>query len=143
MKPALALALAAGLALDGSASAVDVYKWRDAKGVVHYGDRPASGVSASTLSVPDDALSPEDEQAAGERLAQARARLAEQAANDVPVAAAAPRRQKVVSPDCAEAWQRFDYAQSCFASHRAANGRGVSPAGLAVCRPMPQPTCAR
>jgi hypothetical protein len=143
MKPVLALALAAGLALDGSASAVDVYKWKDAKGVVHYGDRPASGAAASTLSVPDDALSPEDEQVAGERLAQARARLAEQAATDVPVAVAAPRRQQVVSSGCAEAWGRFDDAQSCFASHRAANGKGVSPAGLAACRPMPQPTCAR
>ena len=139
MKHALALAVAS-LALAGSALAVDVYKWKDDKGVVHYGDRPASGVAAKPVSMPDDALSADDEAAATERLERAREKLAEPTPDDEPVA---PKRRKPVSSDCTEAWQRFDAAQACYASHRAANGKGVSAAGLALCRPMPQPTCER
>ncbi len=144
MKHALALALVACAALAGTARAVDVYKWKDSKGVVHYGDRPASGVAATTLTLPDDAVSPEDREAAGERLARAREKLAESTNDDdAPVVAAPPPRKPASSPDCEEAWQRFDFAQACYNSHRVANGKGVSPAGLAQCRPMPQPSCAR
>ena len=143
MKHLLALAFVACAALAGSARAVDVYKWKDSQGVVHYGDRPAPGVAAKTLSVHDDVLAPEDEEAANERLQRARDKLAEPAdAAGSPIAVTPPRR-KAVSSDCEEAWQRFDFAQSCYAQHRAANGKGVSPAGLAVCRPMPQPSCER
>ena len=142
MKHALALAFVAGLALAGAAFAVDVYKWTDNKGVVHYGDRPASGVASRTVKVPDDALSPEDEAAANERLERARAQLAEPSPDVDPVPVVKPRK-KAVSSSCTDAWAHFDAAQACYASHRAANGKGVSAAGLAVCRPMPQPTCER
>ncbi len=143
MKHALALVLVACAALAGAAQAVDVYKWKDSKGVVHYGDRPASGVAAKTLSVPDDALTPEDEEAANERLQRARDKLAEPTDDDEPVVVTPQRKKPVASSGCEEAWQRFDFAQACYASHRTANGKGVSPAGLALCRPMPQPSCAR
>jgi hypothetical protein len=144
MKHALALVLAACAALAGTAHAVDVYKWKDSKGVVHYGDRPASGVAAKTLNVPDDALTPEDEEAANERLQRARDKLAEPTDDDDEPVVVAPRRRKpVASSSCEESWQRFDFAQAFYASHRAANGKGVSPAGLALCRPMPQPSCTR
>jgi hypothetical protein len=144
MKHVLALAFAACAALAGTAQAVDVYKWKDSKGVVHYGDRPASGVAATTLALPDDALSPEDRQAADERLARAREKLAEPMDDgDAPVAAAPPPRKPAASPDCEQAWQRFDFAQACYLNHRAANGKGVSAAGLAACRPMPPPSCMR
>ena len=143
MKHVFALALVACAALAGTAHAVDVYKWKDSKGVVHYGDRPASGVAARTLSVPDDALTPEDKEAASERLQQARDKLAEPMDDDEPVVATPQRRKPAASSDCEEAWHRFDFAQACYARHRVANGKGVSPAGLALCRPMPQPSCMR
>ena len=142
MKHVVALAVTAALALAGTAGAVDVYKWKDAKGVVHYGDRPAPGVAAKPVTLPDDALSPEDEAAANERLERARAQLAEPVPDDAPPPVVRPRK-KSPSSSCVEAWQHFDAAQACYASHRAANGKGVSAAGLAVCRPMPQPTCER
>ena len=146
MKPVTALVLAAGLALAGTAFAIDVYKWKDSKGVVHYGDRPASGVAAATVSVHDDALSPEDEAAANERLERAREKLAETTPDDddapVPPPPPAPRR-KQASYDCAESWHRYEAAQACYASHRNPNGKGVSPAGMALCRPLPQPSCER
>ncbi len=141
---ALALALAAAIAaLCGAAHAVDVYKWKDSKGVVHYGDRPASGVAATTVNVPGDDLSPEDEAAANERLERARAKLAEQVDDDVPVAPTPRRARKAASYNCTEAWHRYEASQACYASHRAGNGKGVSPAGLASCVPVTQPTCER
>ena len=72
MKPVTALVLAAGLALADTAFAVDVYKWKDSKGVVHYGDRPASGVAASTVSVPGGGAS--DEEIAGEPITEVTAK---------------------------------------------------------------------
>jgi hypothetical protein len=146
MKPVVALSFAVGLALAGTAFAVDVYKWKDSKGVVHYGDRPASGVAAATISVHDDAPSPEDEAAANERLEQAHAKLAESSDDDdAPVAPPPPPppRKKQASYDCTESWHRYEAAQACYASHRNPNGKGVSPAGMALCRPMPEPSCER
>ena len=146
MKPVAALALTASLALAGTAFAVDVYKWKDSKGVVHYGDRPASGVAAAPVSVRDDALSPEDEAAAEERLERAREKLAESPDDDddAPVAPPPPPpRKKQATYDCTESWHRYDAAQACYASHRNPNGKGVSAAGMALCRPMPQPSCER
>ena len=142
MKHVLLLAFTTVLALAGTAQAVDVYKWKDSKGVVHYGDRPASGIAAKPVSMPDDALSAEEETAANERLERAREKLAEATPDDDPPPVA-PKRAKVVSASCTEDWQRYDAAQACYASHRMPNGKGVSTAGLAICRPMPQPTCAR
>ena len=136
------LALTIALALAGTAQAVDVYKWKDGQGVVHYGDRPASGIAAKPVSMPDDALSAEEEAAANERLERARAKLAEPVPADDPPPVV-PRRRKVATASCAEDWLRFDAAQACYASHRMPNGRGVSTAGMALCRPMAQPTCAR
>ena len=143
MKPVFALALVAAAALCSAANAVDVYKWKDSKGVVHYGDRPASGVAATTLNVPADDLTPEDEAAADERLEQARAKLAEQTDDDEPVAPTPRRTKKAPSYNCTEAWNRYGASQACYASHRASNGKGVSDAGLAACRPVLQPTCER
>ena len=144
MKPASALAFAVvAAALCGAAHAVDVYKWKDSKGVVHYGDRPASGVAATTLNVPGNGLTPEDEEAANERLEQARAKLAEPTDDDEPAAPAPRRTKKAPSYNCTEAWNRYDASQACYASHRAGNGKGVSDTGMAACRPVLQPTCER
>ena len=144
MNPALAAVAAAAALLAGPAHAVDVYKWKDAKGVVHYGDRAPPGAAASTLEVPDDALSPADEAAAGERLERARAKLAEPAPDEAPLPAVRqPARKPPASYDCEQSWRRYEASQACYQSHRAANGKGVSPTGLALCRPLPQPACER
>ena len=143
MKPAFALALAALAALCGAAHAVDVYKWKDSKGVVHYGDRPAAGVAATTLNVADSGLTPDEEAAASERLEQARAKLAEASGVDAPAAPTAQPVKKAPSYNCTEAWARYEASQACYASHRVVNGKGVSNAGFTACWPVLQPTCER
>jgi len=144
MKASLAAALAAVALLAGTAHAVDVYKWKDGKGVVHYGDRPPPDAAASTLDVPDDALSPEEQAAANERLGRARAKLAEPAPVDAPLPVVRrPAQKKAASYNCEQSWRRYEASQACYANHRAADGKGVSPAGMALCRPVLQPTCER
>ena len=44
---AIAVLLLAGLA--APAAAQDVYKWKDARGVTHYGDTPPAGVKATAV----------------------------------------------------------------------------------------------
>ena len=138
---ALVLVLAALCPL---ARAVDVYKWTDGKGVVHYGDRPASGVAASTLSVPGGGGSAGEQAAAEASLDAAREKLAEPA---YPASRRyRPRGQAVQKPaesGCAAAWRQYDAAQACFDANRAAGGKGVSGIGAIVCKDVPQPSCAR
>ena len=144
MKPALAAAIAAIALLAGTAHAVDVYKWKDSKGEVHYGDRPPPDATASTLDVPDDALSPEEQAAADERLERARAKLAEPAPVDAPIPVVRrPAQKKAASYNCEQSWRRYEASQACYSTHRVADGKGVSPAGMALCRPLLQPTCER
>ena len=142
MKPVLAAAIIACAALAGVARAVDVYKWKDRQGVVHYGDHPASGVAATRVELPDDAPSTEDAEAADDRLKRDRAQLAA-SAPDAPRPVAAPPRRKAVSYDCEQQWARYEASQACYINHRVAEGKGVSPAGIAQCRPLPQPSCER
>lgn len=140
--PALPLAAAA---LCGAAHAVDVYKWTDSKGVVHYGDHPASGVAASMVSVPGGGGSAEEEAAAQARLDAARAKLAQPAASSS--RRYRPRAQPVQQPSaaatCAAAWAQYAAAQACFDAHRVAEGKGVSEVGTVVCHDVPQPGCSR
>ena len=145
MKPILVLALVAAV-LAGPAQAVDVYKWKDSKGVVHYGERrPPASASAVVLRLQDDEPSEEDEEAANERLEQARDKLLEP--TDVEDEADLQRREqrhaKTLGLGCAQAWQRYDAAAACFAAHRVASGKGVTDYGAAVCKQVTQPTCAR
>jgi Domain of unknown function (DUF4124) len=142
MRHVIALFVAATAGLAGAALAVDVYKWTDSQGVVHYGDRPASGAAASTLNVPVDSLTAEDAAAAKARLARARAKLSDEADADVPIDA--PRRaSKAAGSSCADAWKQYDDAMACFSSNRVANGKGVSGYGMATCKQVTQPSCAR
>jgi hypothetical protein len=141
MKLAHLLALAAALA--APAHAVDVYKWTDRQGVVHYGDRPASGAAAATVNVPDDHPGADDAARAQRRLEIAREYYQRQAVHDRPQPTQAQGRQPAAASDCAAAWQRYEAAQACFDSHRAASGKGVTDAGLARCTEVRQPSCAR
>ena len=143
MKHAHALAFAAAALLAGAAQAVDVYKWTDSQGVVHYGDRPASGVAAATLNVPGNSLSAADQAAASERLAKARARLDAEVDGDSP-AVASRRAGKVGTSSCADAWKQYDAAAACFSRNRVTDsGKGVTGTGAALCKEIPQPTCVR
>ncbi len=141
MKLIHALAFATA-ALCAGAHAVDVYKWTDSQGVVHFSDHPASGVATSTVSVPGGGGSPEEQAAAEAKLAAAREKL------DKAVATRRdrPRAQPVQKPaesSCAAAWRQYDAAQACFDAHRAGGGKGVSESGTLACTDMPQPGCAR
>ena len=142
MKLIHAFALAA-LALCARAHAVDVYKWTDSKGVVHYGDRPASGAAASTVSVPGGGNSPEEQAAAEASLDAAREKLAEPTYANGRYRSRVQTVQKPAESSCAAAWRQYDAAQACFDAHRAAGGKGVSGLGAAVCREVPQPSCSR
>ena len=145
MKHLLAFALVAA-ALAGGAQAVDVYKWKDSKGVVHYGDRPASGASAAMVSVPDDQPDPDDVARAQQRLSEAQDRLQDDAQSDVAVA---PRRTtprpstQANAGSCAYKWQLYMQSQSCFDRNRVAGGKGVSRNGARVCPQIVQPDCPR
>jgi hypothetical protein len=144
MQPAFAFAFAfaAGALLAGAAHAVDVYKWTDSKGVVHYGDRPASGTAAATVTVPDDPGNAQDAAAAKARLERERARLALPTEGDVP-AVSTPVRKRGAASACAQEWQRYNAAQSCFNRHRVLDGKGVTDAGVQACQQLPQPSCTR
>ena len=141
-----AAALATLLALFTSAHAVDVFKWTDAQGVVHYGDRPpltraGNAASAATISVPGNELSDEEIRAAQARLDQAR----EQITTPVyPQSTFTYRTRRPASTNpCADAWRAYEANAACFSRHRAGDGKGVSAAGQAYCTNLPQPTCAR
>ena len=145
MKPALAVVLCTAL-LAGAAQAVDVFKWTDSKGVVHYGDRPASGVAASTISVAGGGTSDEELAAAQASLDADRARL--EAPSDERSYRYRYRVQRTSVPKsatsaCEAQWQAYEASQACFNANRAYLGRGVTDHGAAVCREMSQPSCSR
>jgi len=143
MKPLLTVALVAA-ALAGGAHAVDVYKWKDGKGVVHYGDRPAAGASAAMVSVPDDQPDPDDVARAQQRLSEAQDRLQDDARDDIPVA---PRRSlpqpgsQPAAGSCAWKWRLYMQSQGCFDQHRVAGGKGVTRNGARICPQIVQPDC--
>jgi Domain of unknown function (DUF4124) len=146
MRLALTLALAAGAALAGAAHAVEVYKWKDSKGVVHYGDRPASGVAASVVNARDDEVDPDDAERARQRLSGSQEPLDEYPQEDEPPPSRMKHRASPRTPapsGCAAAWQRYDAAQACFDRHRVAGGKGVTTGGTIVCKELPQPNCSR
>jgi len=143
MKPVLAFALVAA-ALAGGAHAVDVYKWKDAKGVVHYGDRPAAGASAAMVSVRDDQPDPDDIARAQQRLSEAQDQLEVDTPADEPET---PRRStprpkaQPAAGSCTWKWQIYMQAQGCFDQHRVAGGKGVTRNGARVCPQIVQPDC--
>ena len=145
MKPALASALVLAAALCGSAHAVDVYKWKDSKGVVHYGDRPASGAAASLVNARDDKVDPDDAERARQRLSDAQDGQDDESDTEE-VEPEEPRQStahKHALSTCAAAWQRYDAAQACFNANRVAGGKGVTANGSYFCKEVPQPSCAR
>ena len=143
MKPVLAFALLAA-ALAAPAHAVDVYKWKDSKGVIHYGDRPASGVTASTVSVQGGGDSEAEKAAAEASLEADRDKLNEiDYENSWRWRERSQAVQRPAESGCAAAWRRYDSAQACFNAHRVAGGKGVTGSGAFYCNEVPQPSCTR
>ena len=143
MKPLLAFVLAAA-ALAGGAQAVDIYKWKDGQGVVHYGDRPAAGAAATKVRLPDDPPDPDDVARARQRLSDAQDRLQDDAGADLPVAPprAATKASAQADPgNCAYKWRLYMQSQGCFDQHRVAGGKGVTRQGAHVCPQIVQPDC--
>ena len=144
MKLLLALALVTTVVLPGAAQPVDVYKWTDAKGVVHFGDHPASGVAVTTVSVPGGDSSAEERAAAAASLDADREKLQLPGAR-LPTRARSTTQsvRNPAEPSCAASWRQYDAAQACFDANRIAGGKGVTDRGVAVCKELPQPGCAR
>jgi len=144
MNNVAALAFIAAAIGCGAAHAVDVYKWKDSKGVVHYGDRPASGVAAATVSVPGGGNSPEEQAAAEASLEADREKLQQlDASRTHRYRSRQPGVQQPAESSCAASWRQYDAAQACFNANRVAGGKGVSGYGAAVCRQVAQPSCSR
>ncbi|HLU05898.1 MAG TPA: DUF4124 domain-containing protein [Woeseiaceae bacterium] len=51
--------LIAGLAMAGAVSAGDIYKWTDAEGNVHFGDRPSGASTEERLAISSNPTDPE------------------------------------------------------------------------------------
>lgn len=58
-KSTMCALLAAGLAVAGAVSASDIYKWTDAEGNVHFGDRPSGASSEERLAIGSRPTDPE------------------------------------------------------------------------------------
>ena len=120
MKTQLALiATAAGLAFAfAAAHADDVYKWTDAQGVTHYGDKPpADGkTAAKSVDTHTRALTAEEQDAADAKLAESRAHLSSPAQATTPAPAAKPKAAPTAPPlsECAAQWKEYNDDVRCW-----------------------------
>jgi Domain of unknown function (DUF4124) len=91
----LSVCLVASLAVS-VAGAAEIYKWTDANGNVHYGDRPADDVNAERLSIQSRPTDPTRIAALAQARVEARSQAREQAsapaADEGPVSPAEQRR---------------------------------------------------
>lgn len=133
------------LLLAGAAGATEVWKWRDAQGVTHYGAAPPDDArtKAERVDLPDTRVSEADRRAAEKRLADEQAGI--RAASD----AAPPRGQRFPGltlpaaaasavPSCEEAWRRYNESYACFDPYRYGAGK-VRPEAWQHCKELPQP----
>ena len=99
--PIVGLAMV-GLAMAGAVSASDIYKWTDAEGNVHFGDRPSGAATEERLAIsstptdPDrvrDIVQARNDSRAERNAAEAAARAAEPTAEEIR-AAKAERKEK-------------------------------------------------
>jgi hypothetical protein len=102
--------------------AMDVYKWTDAKGQVHYGDAVPEGKASSAkgISVKGGPVSEADRKAATERLAKYREDLVR--ASPETAAAPAATTPKPRKTPCEEAWDAYNESYACFDPYRMGKG---------------------
>lgn len=100
------------LLLAGVARA-DIYRWTDAEGRVHYGDRPpASGAEKIVEPPPPSPLSPDEVNAQLEAIRAKRQAAAEEAARAREEKAKAEAERKQRAQECAAAQRQLDAMRS-------------------------------
>lgn len=91
--PGFIVLLTAALLLSGGyASASDIYKWTDAEGNVHYGDRPAEDVESERMEIQSRRTDPTRVAALAQARAESRSAARQQAS-------AAPAASDEMSPE--------------------------------------------
>ena len=139
---AIVLAL---LLAGASVHAAEVYRWKDEKGRVHYGDTVPEGrkSSARPVVVRDTTLTDSQKSEAAARLERDRATL-----NETPASQALPSSPPSVTAagsaptpqlsKCEAAWTEFNDSYACFDPHRFGQGK-VRPEGYEKCKQVVRP----
>lgn len=113
----LVAALAASLA--GSAFAGDIYKWTDAEGIVHYGDRAPENVDAQRLAINSRPTDRARVAATMEARRDARRRLVESPDDEEQSDAPSPEEQKQLAEERAQKCSMYkDRLQTFLQSRR-------------------------
>lgn len=101
------------LLLGAAAQAGDIYRWTDAQGRTHYGDRPpANGAEKIVEPPPPSALSPDEVNAKLEAIRAQRQTAAEERALAKEAQAKAAAEQKQRATECAAARRQRDTLQA-------------------------------
>ena len=101
--------LALALALGCSAAVADVYRWTDAQGRTHYGDRPpAGGAEKINEPPPPSDLTPEQANAKLDAIRAQREAAAEDRAKAKEAQAKATAERKQRAQECASARRQLD-----------------------------------
>jgi len=102
--------------------AMDVYKWTDPNGQVHYADAVPEGKASAAkgISVKGGPVSEADRKAATERLARYRDDLLRASPEAAPVPASTP--PKPSKTPCEEAWEAYNASYACFDPYRMGHG---------------------
>lgn len=137
--PAIVLAL---LLAGASVHAAEVYRWKDERGRVHYGDTVPEGrkSSAKAVVMRDTTLTDSQKGEAAARLERDRATLKEAPAaqalpSSVSEAGRAPTPQL---SKCEAAWREFNDSYACFDPYRFGQGK-VRPEGYEKCKQVVRP----
>jgi hypothetical protein len=137
--------LAALLALAGPAGGAEVWKWRDAQGVTHYGPAPPEDARtrAERIDLPDSSVTDADRRAAEKRLAHDEAEVRRATQEPATARSRRPQAARAASaaaaePSCEEAWRRYDESYACFDPYRFGAGK-IRPEAFQHCQEVPQP----
>lgn len=110
------------LLLLGAAAHADIYRWTDAQGRTHYGDRPpASGAEKIVEPAPPSPLSPAEAEAKLDAIRAQREAAAEEAAQAKEKKAKTDAERKQRAQECATAQRQLDSMQS---AHRIRDADG-------------------
>lgn len=121
-----------------------IYRWKDANGKVHFGDRAPP--NASRVDIRNDAPSAAETQAAQERVQAmqrhsddlAAERRGQRASGEGSGQAAAKPDASPNESACQAKWREYETSYACFNPYRLANG-GVKAEAYKHCKSMPRP----
>lgn len=101
--------LALALLMSGACAAADIYRWTDAQGRTHYGDRPPAGGAEKIVEPPPPSdLSPEEASAKLDAIRAQREAAAEERAKAQEEKAKADAEHKQHAQECAAARRQLD-----------------------------------